>query len=295
MHAEAKAPGAHTLALPDGTRIAYRVRGQGPPLVLTNGLTTSVRFWDHLLPGWQARHRVLTWDLPGHGDSGPAVTEAWARIERQPDVLAAVMDAAGMERAVQVGWSTGCQVVLEAMRGHAARCEALVLLLGGAGRVLDTAALPLPGALLDGIARHAPAPLFAAGVRLLATVAHAPGGHLVPRWMNLIGPDTEPEDARTITRHLTTIHPRTVQTMIASAQAHSAFDLLPGLRLPVLIVSGDQDRFAPSDAVGAPLSAAIAGSELVRLPRGTHTALLDHAVVIARAVDDFLARKLPAA
>jgi pimeloyl-ACP methyl ester carboxylesterase len=36
------------------------------------------------------------------------------------------MAAAGIERAVQVGWSTGCQVVLETYRHAPERCEALV-------------------------------------------------------------------------------------------------------------------------------------------------------------------------
>ena len=278
------------LAMEDGTPVAYRVEGKGPALVLTNGLTTTVSFWDHLLPHLRRHHRVLTWDLPGHGASGPARSESSARIDGQPHLLARLMDEVGMDRALQLGWSTGAQVVLEMTRHHARRCRGLVLLLGGAGRVLDTAALPLPGPVIDFIVRHAPRPVFAGATRLLARVANLPGGQLLLRQLDLIGPDTSVADAKRITEHLTRIDPHTVQTMVASAHAHSAWDLLPGLRMPVLIVAGDRDPFAPSEAVGVPLHHAIAGSELLRLPRGTHTALLDHAPVILRALDEFEAR-----
>ena len=64
---------------PDGTRIAYAVEGDGPAFVLTNGLTTTTTFWDHLRPSFLRSHRVVTWDLPGHGNSEPARTPLGAR------------------------------------------------------------------------------------------------------------------------------------------------------------------------------------------------------------------------
>jgi pimeloyl-ACP methyl ester carboxylesterase len=81
-----------------------------------------------------------------------------------------------------------------------------------------------------------------------------------------------------------------MQFMGCSAQEHSAHDILAGVGVPVLIVAGDRDPFAPAERVGVPLHRAIPGSELLRLPKGTHTALLDHAEAIADAVEEFVAR-----
>jgi pimeloyl-ACP methyl ester carboxylesterase len=280
------------LDAPDGTAVAYWVRGRGPEMVLTNGVTTTTNFWSHLQPRWERSHRVLSWDLPGHGASAPARSDACARLPAQPDLLVRLMDAAGMKRSIQVGWSTGCQVVLEMYRRRPERCAALVLILGAAGRVLSTAGLPLPGAVIDLLVRRMPRPIFGGLTRALARIAHAPGGQLAPRAFGLIGKRTTQRDAALITEHLCRIDTRTVQTMIASAHAHSAWDVLPAVAVPTLIVAGDRDPFAPAATVGVPMHASCPGSELLRLPEGTHTAMLDHAGVIGDALDDFLRRRV---
>lgn len=44
-------------------------RGTGPAIVLLHGLTFSRRTWDPITALLTDRHRVVTVDLPGHGDS----------------------------------------------------------------------------------------------------------------------------------------------------------------------------------------------------------------------------------
>jgi pimeloyl-ACP methyl ester carboxylesterase len=275
---------------PDGTRIAYAVEGEGPPFVLTNGLTTTTTFWERVRPSWLRRHRVVTWDLPGHGNSEPARTSLGARIESMPAIVERVMAAAGVERATQIGWSTGCQIVFELHRRHPARCSSLVALLGPAGRVLSTARLPLGRDALYAVLRYTPAAVFAPVFREMMKSADTDRGVTVGKRAGLIGRDTTHVDARRFLAHLPTLDPTTVQRMATSAEEHSAHDSLSRIDVPVLIVAGDRDPYAPSERVGAPLHVAIRGSELLRLPRGTHTALLDHADLIAERVETFVQR-----
>lgn len=288
---------ARRLVLSDGTDVAYWVRGRraadAPTMVLTNGLTTSLHFWSHLLPRWERSHRVLAWDLPGHGISSPARSARSASFGELADVVVRVMDAAGTSSAVQVGWSTGCQVVLETYRRHPDRCRGLVLLLGSAGRVLSTAELPLSGDTIERLVRLLPASVFGATARGLARVAHAPGGRLLPRALGLIGSGTSRADAASITEHLLRVDMPTVQAMIGSAQTHSAWDVLASVEVPTLIVAGDRDPFAPAGSVGVEMRARCPAAELVRLPEGTHTALFDHAQEIDAAVEGFLRSRLP--
>lgn len=272
---------------PDGTRIAYSVEGDGPAFVLTNGLTTTTTFWDHLRPTWVQKHRVVTWDLPGHGNSEPARTEHGARIEAMPPIVDRVMAAAGVEHATQIGWSTGCQIVFELFRQRPKRCSALVALLGPAGRVLSTAKLPLGRAALYGLLRYTPAFLFAPVFRAMMKSADSDQAVDMGKRARLIGRETTRADARRFLAHLKALDPLTVQRMAASAEEHSAHDVLPDIDIPVLIVAGDRDPYAPSHLVGLPLHEAIRKSELLRLPRGTHTALLDHADVIATRIEEF--------
>jgi pimeloyl-ACP methyl ester carboxylesterase len=278
---------------PDGTRIAYAVLGEGPAFVLTNGLTTTTTFWDHLRPTWVTGHRVVTWDLPGHGNSEPARTAVGARIESMPAIVERVMEAAGVERATQIGWSTGCQVVFELYRQAPERCSTLVALLGGAGRVLSTAKLPLGRDALYGLLRYLPEPIFAPVFRSMMKSADADRAVTIGKRSRLIGRDTSHADARRFLAHLRTLDPTTVKHMAASAEEHSAHDILSTIDVPVLVVAGDFDPYAPSERVGIPLSETIADCELLRLPRGTHTALLDHAGVIGERVEEFARRHAP--
>ena len=64
-----KLPGESRDAVVGGVRVRYIEAGQGPPLVLVHGLTSSKVAWrENILP-LAERHRVYAIDLPGHGDS----------------------------------------------------------------------------------------------------------------------------------------------------------------------------------------------------------------------------------
>ncbi len=106
----------------DGTRLVYRVMGQGPPLVLANGVSTSAFFWRKILPHWTPRYRVLFWDYKGHGDSEPAKTKQGATVEAFADDLVRVMDGVGIERAPLIGFSMGGNVVLKYAGERGAAC-----------------------------------------------------------------------------------------------------------------------------------------------------------------------------
>jgi pimeloyl-ACP methyl ester carboxylesterase len=52
-----------------GNRVSYRIGGDGPPLVLLHGITSSSASWESVLPGLAERFTILAPDLLGHGQS----------------------------------------------------------------------------------------------------------------------------------------------------------------------------------------------------------------------------------
>jgi pimeloyl-ACP methyl ester carboxylesterase len=56
-----------TVASKDGTLIAYRRSGQGPPLVLVHGTTADHTRWQPILPMLEARFTVHAVDRRGRG------------------------------------------------------------------------------------------------------------------------------------------------------------------------------------------------------------------------------------
>jgi pimeloyl-ACP methyl ester carboxylesterase len=280
-----------TVRAPDGTTIAYSVAGSGPALMLTNGLTTSSFFWKYLRTHWLARHTVITWDLPGHGQSGPAQSDSSASIAGLPVIMERVMQEAGVERAVQIGWSVGCQVVLEMYRQRAARCQALVLLFGPAAHALTGTKLPISGQLLDRLLRGPAGLPFAATLLKGAQVARLPGLVNLLRELGLVGSASD-DDVRGLIAELLSVHPETGRRMAISAQEHSALDVLRRLTVPLLIMAGDRDPFAPPAEIGERMHELAKGSEYLRLPEATHSALLDHVPQISGAVDAFLQQRV---
>ena len=111
----------------DGQRLAYHVLpGEGPTMIFANGFATTHNYWRHILASYHGRARLITWDYPGHGQSDPA--RGPMSVARLADDMARVLDAADAPDAIWMGFSFGCQVVLEAARAHSARQRALARL-----------------------------------------------------------------------------------------------------------------------------------------------------------------------
>ena len=280
------------LAAPDGTEIAYAVFGTGPAVLLTNGLTTSTFFWKYVGPALAQKHTVVCWDFAGHGASSPARSSATTEISGQPPIMARIMDAAGIDHAVQVGWSLGCQVVLEMLRQYPARCDAIALLFGPAEHALSSTALPLPAPALRGLLQHARGASIAATFQRLTHLTRMPGGFALLRASGLIGAHTRDEDLGTLLALFREVDPACLRRLACSAELHSGKDVLAACTKPVLLISGDADPFAPFARVGAQLREVCPASELVRLPSATHTALLDSPEPIVAALEDFIARRV---
>jgi 3-oxoadipate enol-lactonase len=94
----------------DGCMIHVEVEGRpdGPVLMLSNSLGTSLHMWDEQAPAWSRHFRLVRYDRRGHGKSsvpkGPYTMERLGR-----DVLA-VLDALGIAKINWCGLSMGGMV-----------------------------------------------------------------------------------------------------------------------------------------------------------------------------------------
>jgi pimeloyl-ACP methyl ester carboxylesterase len=110
----------------DGVSIQFRVTGRGEPtVVLVHGWALDHRVWDGEVPRLAERHRVVTLDLAGHGESGRE-RSSWTMAAFGEDVKA-VVEAVGARQVVLVGHSMGGPVVLEAARRMPERVQGIVL------------------------------------------------------------------------------------------------------------------------------------------------------------------------
>jgi pimeloyl-ACP methyl ester carboxylesterase len=81
-----------TVTSRDGTPIAYKRSGEGPPLVLVHGTTSDHSTWELILPELQKHFTVYAMDRRGRGESGDGGGNAYV-IEREFDDVVAVIDS----------------------------------------------------------------------------------------------------------------------------------------------------------------------------------------------------------
>lgn len=109
----------------DGVPIHYSVQGKGEPaLVFIHCWSCDRNLWENQVPEFAKKYRVVTIDLPGHGQSGQG-RKTWS-IESYGDDVKAVVTKLDLKRVVFVGSSMGAPIALEATRRMPERVAAIV-------------------------------------------------------------------------------------------------------------------------------------------------------------------------
>ena len=116
-------------------------RGDPTPIVLLHGTGASLHTWD----GWTAEltreRRVIRFDLPGFGLTGPSPDGVYT-IESYVDTVLAVADTLGVPRFVLAGNSLGGYVAWATAALHPQRVDRLIL-VDAAGYPYQSQSVPL--------------------------------------------------------------------------------------------------------------------------------------------------------
>lgn len=100
-------------------------RSDGPPVVLSNSLGTTMAMWDPQVPVLAERFRVIRYDTRGHGDS-PVPPAPYDVADLGADLLG-LLDLLGIERANLCGLSIGAMTAMWVAANAPERVERLVL------------------------------------------------------------------------------------------------------------------------------------------------------------------------
>ncbi|MEU6128047.1 alpha/beta fold hydrolase [Saccharopolyspora sp. NPDC047091] len=248
-------------------RLHYRLGGNpdGPALLLLQGQANSQRWWDGVRTDFEDVYRTITFDYRGTGSSTAADAD-WTTRSFAADA-AAVVQAAGFSRAHVYGTSMG-------------------------GRIAQWLAIDRPE-LVD---------------RLVLGCTTPGGEHAVERDQqvrrSLLNPDSAERrralfelmytDAWTGSPEESTVLGDPTMTAAATRRhlrvsaRHDAWDRLPEIAAPTLVLHGDEDLLAP--VVNAELLAQrIPDATLHVLPGARHAYFDEFRVAASGLVRDFLA------
>lgn len=125
----------------DGIPIHSSSVGAGPTLVFVHGWTCDSSSWAAQVAAFSKKYRVITLDLPGHGQSGSPKDGKFS-MDLFARAVEAVRAEANAERIVLIGHSMGAPVIRQYAHMYPERVTGLVAVDGP----LDMRAFPIPQA-----------------------------------------------------------------------------------------------------------------------------------------------------
>jgi pimeloyl-[acyl-carrier protein] methyl ester esterase len=252
-------------------RLYRETRGAGPPIVLLHGWAMNLRVFDALAGALAQTHEVTTIDLPGHGRSPwragltPAAAAEWL-LEELPG------------HSALLGWSLGGQLAMRVAARESSRVERLVL-VASTPRFTTT--------------ENWPHGLEPAALQRVATGMAQDPARTVREFLELQVRGGAAAEATLLALRgaLATHGAARADALAAGLGWLASEDLRPlaaTLRLPVLLLSAENDRVVPPGAPRA-LATLLPDARLVELRRAAHALVLSHHAALLAELRAFLA------
>jgi 3-oxoadipate enol-lactonase len=250
--------------------VKYTLNGpaSAPVVTLSHSLATDLGMWEPQAQALAVRYRVLRYDTRGHGGTdaplGPYSLELLAR-----DAIG-LLDALGIERTHFVGLSMGGMIgqLLGLTRPEKLRTLALC----------DTASRIPPEAR----------PMWDERVRTAETQGMEP--HVLPtlgRWFTPPFLERHPPVVETVRRMIRSTDPKGYAGCCQAIKLLDLTDRLSAIRVPTLILVGDEDAGTPV-AASRTIHERIPGSQLVLIPNASHLSNLEQPEAFTQALLGFL-------
>ncbi len=272
----------------DGTRIYYKSVGRGPAIVCCNGLLCSSFFWGYFEKHFRRDYRIVTWDYRGHGKSELKRNPKNYTVPALVHDLEAVVEALEIPPAVFIGHSLGAQVILEYYRRHPRQVAAFISAYGTFGHLMDYfynstfsplifrlvyylgTTFPKQSNLISRFFLSSPLAYWAAGILKVMNSG----------MMNR-------EEVNEYVNHVLSVDPLLFTSLLKSMHESSAEDILKKVKMPALIIAGEEDQFTPA-WIAKKMHRLIPGSELLMMHRATHAGLVEQPDLFNLRIEKFL-------
>ena len=89
-----------------GVDVYYKDEGRGPAILMVHGSVSTLHTWDKVVPSLSRHYRIIRFDIPPQGLSGPVSDEAAAHLV-PVDIAIQLLGKLGVQRVIFVGVSSG--------------------------------------------------------------------------------------------------------------------------------------------------------------------------------------------
>jgi 3-oxoadipate enol-lactonase len=251
-----------------GAKIYWDEQGHGAPILLIMGLGWPSYLWHRTRPVLATRFRTIALDNRGVGQSD--VPPGPYSMALMASDAAAVLDAAGVERAHVFGLSMGGMIAQEFALQYPKRVESLLL------------GCTAPGGTHAVVAEPAATQLLFARDLSPEELSRA-----INPFIYDSGTPQERIDADFVLRKQWFARPEGYMAQLQAILAWEAYSRLPQITAPTFVIHGESDRLVPP-ANGKIIAERIPGAKLVMIPNASHILSTDQPDAVHRAVLDFL-------
>jgi len=280
----------------DGLQVHYKIGGaepgvctasassEQPTLLLLHGFAASTFSWREVMDPLAERAAVVAFDRPAFGLTERPMPGEWQgqspySPEAQADLTVGLMDELGIDRAILVGNSAGGTTAMLTALRHPERVQALVLVdaaIYSGGSRFPSWVRPL----LASPQMRRLGPLFARAIQRWGeefgrSAWHDPSQFTPEIWQGYTRPLQSQNWDRALWELTIASHPLNLS------------DRFDELDLPILVVTGDDDRIVPTEQ-SIRLADELPGAELVVFPQCGHVPQEECPAAFLEAVQGFL-------
>jgi len=230
-----------------------------PPVILIHGAGGTHLNWPPQIRRLEGRP-ILAVDLPGHGKSEGVGRQV---IGEYAGDLVRFMDALKIRAAILVGHSMGSAIALTLAIEYPKRVLGLGILGGGVRLQVSP--------------------------DLLQNAANSSAFSSVVQWVteNSYGPQADSRLKELGAMRMAETRPPVLYGDFLACDDFHALDALPRIKVPTLILVGEQDKMTPP-RLSRVLNSGIPGSCLVTLPETGHMLMLEQPELVADSLSEFL-------
>jgi pimeloyl-ACP methyl ester carboxylesterase len=249
----------------NGVRLHYVERGSGAPLVLLHGNGSMIQDFESsgLIDLAAKNYRVIVFDRPGFGHSDRPRNVVWTPAA-QAELINSALHRLGVSHAIVLGHSWGASVAVALALKYPTLVQGLVLASGYYYPTLrpDVVALSAPAVPLVGdVLGHTLSPIVS---RMMWPLLMA----------KIFGPRSVPKKFEGFPKEMA-LRPSQIRASAAESalmipDAFHYRDEYTNLKMPVVIVAGDEDRLVDIDAQSTRLHRDVPQSKFHRVPGTGH-------------------------
>jgi pimeloyl-ACP methyl ester carboxylesterase len=261
----------------NGVRLHYVERGSGAPLVLLHGNGSMIQDFESsgLIDLAAKNYRVIVFDRPGFGHSDRPRNVVWTPAA-QAELINSALHRLGVPHAIALGHSWGASVAVALALKYPKLVQGLVLASGYYYPTFrpDVVALSAPAVPLVGdVLGHTPSPIV---------------GRVI--WPLLMAKIFVPKKFEGFPKEMA-LRPSQIRASAAESalmipDAFHFRDEYANLKMPVVIVAGDEDRLIDIDAQSERLHRDVPQSRFHRVPGTGHMIHQTATGVVMSAIND---------